>query len=206
MLEWNIFSGFANTAKIGEAKKQLEQVNTRERELLDAVALQVRIAYFNTKQAIAQIEVARKARASAKENLRMLEEQYRENLASSTDVLDAEAQLARAESNFVGALYRSNVTVAELETAMGQKLEKLRSEESAVGREAGNLPAKRQSTQEEKKSETEKWQVCFPVSRSGDADLILRIFSRLCETRPVHRRAAGKDKGGSVGSCSFRNA
>jgi len=156
MLEWNIFSGFANTAKVGEAKKQLEQVNTREKELLDAVALQVRIAYFNTKQAIAQIEVARKARASAKENLRMFEEQYRENLASSTDVLDAEAQLARAESNFVGALYRSNVAVAELETAIGQKLEKLRSEESAVGREAGNLPAKRQSTQEGKKSETER--------------------------------------------------
>jgi outer membrane protein TolC len=156
MLEWNIFSGLANTARIGEAKKQVQQVKTREKELLDAVALQVRTAYFNAKQAIAQIEVARKARASATENLRMFEEQYRENLASSTDVLDAEAQLARAESNLIGALYRSNVAAAELETAIGQKLEKIRSGESAVGREAGNPPAKQQSTQEGKKSETEK--------------------------------------------------
>jgi len=144
MLEWNIFSGLANAARIGEAKKQVQQVKTREKELLDAVALQVRIAYFNAKQAIAQIEVARKARASATENLRIFEEQYRENLVSSTDVLDAEAQLASAESNLIAALYRSNVAVAELETAIGQKLEKIRSGESAVGREAGNLPAKEQ--------------------------------------------------------------
>jgi outer membrane protein TolC len=130
LLEWNIFSGFANTARIGEAKKFVEQVTTREKELLDMVALQVRTAYYNTKQAIAQIEVARKARASAKENLRMLEEQYRENLASSTDVLDAEAQLARAESNLVSALYRSNLALTELETAIGQKLEKVSPKQS----------------------------------------------------------------------------
>ncbi|MFH1422402.1 MAG: TolC family protein [Planctomycetota bacterium] len=128
MLEWTAFAGFGNTAKLSEAKKQLEQVKTREKELLDGIAMQIRISFFNAKQSIAQIEVAKKTCQQAEENLRIVEERYKQNLISSTEVLDAEAQLTRARASLTSAINKSNTAVAELETAIGKNLKEISKE------------------------------------------------------------------------------
>ena len=55
----------------------------------------------------------------AKENYRINEERYKEQVATSTDVLDAQTRLTRAQSNYFNTLSVFNIAKAALDRAMG---------------------------------------------------------------------------------------
>jgi outer membrane protein len=56
---------------------------------------------------------------SAEENFRISKERYREQVATATEVLDAQTRLTRARTNHTRALAVFNVAVARLIRAMG---------------------------------------------------------------------------------------
>jgi outer membrane protein TolC len=58
-----------------------------------------------------------------KENLRINEERYKEQVATSTDVLDAQTLLTITRTNYVNALYDFEIAKAALQRAIS--LEKL---------------------------------------------------------------------------------
>ena len=53
------------------------------------------------------------------EIFRMNEERYKQQVATSTDVLDAQTLLTQARSNYFNALSEHNIAWARLERAMG---------------------------------------------------------------------------------------
>ncbi len=57
----------------------------------------------------------------AEENYRMNVERYREQVATSTEVTDAETLLTEARNNYYGALYQYNLVWASLERALGME-------------------------------------------------------------------------------------
>jgi len=63
--------------------------------------------------------VATKAIAQARENLRLVNNKYRQNVASSTDVVDAETSLTKARSNYHIAIYDCHTALARLVSAAG---------------------------------------------------------------------------------------
>ncbi len=66
---------------------------------------------------------ASRAAVQAEENFRMNEERYKQQVATSTDVLDAQTLLTQARSNFFNALSEHNIAWAKLERAMGMRYE-----------------------------------------------------------------------------------
>jgi outer membrane protein TolC len=85
----------------------------------DSVKLEVKNAFLNLRVAEQNIQTARESLSQAKENFRITELQYRNQIATSTDVVDARTSLTEAETNYYKAIYGYLISIAELERATG---------------------------------------------------------------------------------------
>ena len=110
----------------GKTKNRVDASRNRENQsqdllanLKDQVTLEVKNAYLLLKEAEKQLRVTRKIIEQAEENYRMNEERYKEQVSTSTDVLDALTLLTRARSDYTTALGDYNIYQARLERAMG---------------------------------------------------------------------------------------
>jgi outer membrane protein TolC len=66
-----------------------------------------------------QIVVSQKVIEQAEENFRISEERYKERVATSTEVLEAQTLLTKAKSEYANALGDYNINLAKLQRAMG---------------------------------------------------------------------------------------
>ena len=69
-----------------------------------------------------EVETARANVAASEENLRIIQDQYKEGLARTTDVLDAESVLAESRYGVVRMHYEAYARQAVLLAAMGEDL------------------------------------------------------------------------------------
>jgi len=81
----------------------------------------VKSAFVNLKVAEKNIQTAKESLTHAKENLRITNLQYQQQITTSTEVLDARTFLTQAETNYYSALYGYMMSMAELERAIGRK-------------------------------------------------------------------------------------
>jgi outer membrane protein TolC len=126
---WNIQATatwtFWEWGKTGYGRKEklarLAQSKYRKSEILDTINLDVKRSYLRTKEAEENIATVEQAVEQAKENLRITEEQYREQVATQTDVLIAQTLLTQTETNYTNALFDFKIAKAILLRAIGQE-------------------------------------------------------------------------------------
>ncbi|OQC54772.1 MAG: Outer membrane efflux protein [Deltaproteobacteria bacterium ADurb.Bin022] len=87
--------------------------------MIDQIALEIKNAYLLLQEAQNQISVSETLIKQAEENFRISEERYKERVATSTEVLDAQTLLTRAKSEYASALGDYNIRLAHLQRAMG---------------------------------------------------------------------------------------
>jgi outer membrane protein TolC len=119
---WDFWEWGKTAYGIRESKSRLSQARLKKDEILDTIRLQVKNAYLRTKEAEQAILTVEKAIEQAKENFRINQERYKEQIATSTDVLDAQTLLSRTTSNYYNALYEFKISKAALYKAMGQEI------------------------------------------------------------------------------------
>ncbi len=117
-----IFEGGAISADVNKAKSELVKAGEDERFLRLQIAREVRDAHLNIENAAQRIEVAGTAIESAKENLRIEQLRYKTGAGTSTDVIDAQMVLLRAEMDYYQALYDKAIAVAYLRKAVGKDI------------------------------------------------------------------------------------
>jgi len=117
--EWTFWEWGKTRHEVSASKAKVSKVQYLLRELKDSIQLQVKEAYLHVREAEKNIQVARTAVIQAEENFRMNEERYKQQVATSTDVLDAQTLLTQARSNYFNALSEHNLAWARLERAMG---------------------------------------------------------------------------------------
>ena len=117
--EWNFWEWGKTRHDVASARAKVTKVKYLLKEIKDNIHLEVKEAYLYLREAEKNIHVARKAVVQAEENLRVNEERYKQQVATSTDVLDAQTLLTRASTNYFNALSQHNITWARLERAMG---------------------------------------------------------------------------------------
>jgi outer membrane protein TolC len=110
----------------GKTKNRVEAGQSRENQAVDFLAnvrdqitLEVKNAFLLLHEAEKQILVAATAIEQAEENFRINTERYREQLGTSTEVIDAQTLLTKARSDRHNALGDFNISRARLERAMG---------------------------------------------------------------------------------------
>jgi outer membrane protein len=114
-----VFDGGLIRADVAGARVELEKVKEEERALRQSISREVKDAILGVANASERIGVAEKALASARESLRVERLKYETGAGTSTDVIDAQTALLRAETDYYQAGYDRETNLALLKKAMG---------------------------------------------------------------------------------------
>jgi outer membrane protein len=117
--EWTFWEWGKTRHDVGAARANLAKARYVLRDIKDNIHLEVKEAYLYLREAEKNIQVAKTAVVQAEENFRMNEERYKQQVATTTDVLDAQTLLTQARTNYFNALSEHNIAWARLERAMG---------------------------------------------------------------------------------------
>ena len=115
-----IFSGFATSAKIEQAKIARLQTRTRYEDLKSQVRADVEVRLSNLIEARKRIDVQSKTIAVAERSYKITKLRLREGIGSRLELTDAELQLDTAKTNYLQAVYDYLVASAELEKSLGR--------------------------------------------------------------------------------------
>lgn len=100
----------------------MEKVREEERSLKLEIIREIKDSYLNMENARKRIDVSQKAVDEAKENLRIETIKYEAGSGISTDVIDAQTTLLRAETDYYQAIYDENIAIASLRRAIGEDI------------------------------------------------------------------------------------
>jgi outer membrane protein TolC len=114
-----IFNGFKESAQIAQSKAMIREIELNQKALQDAVELEVRQAVLMLIEAKETLLSQEKNTEQAKESLRITQLNFSEGMATTLDVISAEAAYNQAQVNYSQALYNYVVAAAELDRAMG---------------------------------------------------------------------------------------
>ncbi len=123
VLQWRAFEGGRVRAQVSEAKISQQKATDTLQQQRNRVTLEVKEAVIVLLESEHKIRVAEKAIAQAEENFRIAQERYSAQIATSTDVVDAEALLTQARTNYFNAIYDYHLASFALKKATGVILE-----------------------------------------------------------------------------------
>ncbi len=117
----NLFSGFATKHQVEEARANLEALKANAAVLRQTIALEVRQAWLNLREASERIDASALAVRQAEENLDLARGRYATGVGSPIEVTDALVAVSNAKTAHIGALYDHRVARASLEKATGER-------------------------------------------------------------------------------------
>ncbi len=114
------FTDSGKTRRQADSLKAQERSTTKQRSDLAAdVALQVRTRWLNLQTARQSVPIARFAVVQAEENVKVITDRYRQQLATYTEVLDAENRRVQSLNAFYNSVYDENLAFFRLRRAVG---------------------------------------------------------------------------------------
>lgn len=116
---WNFWEWGRTAYGVREKLSRLAQSKYQKEQVLDNIDLEVKQAFLKTKEAEKNIVTVEKAIEQARENLRITEERYKEQVSTTTDVLVAQTLLTQTMTNYYNALYDFKIAKAVLYRAIG---------------------------------------------------------------------------------------
>jgi len=119
---WDFWEWGRTTYGVREKLSRIAQAKYRKEQILDNIELQVKEAYLRTKESEKNITTVEKAIEQARENLRITEERFKEQVSTATDVLVAQTLLVETMTNYYNALYDYKIAKAVLYRAIGQEV------------------------------------------------------------------------------------
>lgn len=119
-----LFTGGLVSARVAKAKLEEAQVQQARRDVTSQVGLEIQVAQAQMESAQNEVDVADLALKLSEEALTQARHRFEAGVSSNIEVINAQDDLARANDNQIGALYRLNQARADLARATGQ-IEKL---------------------------------------------------------------------------------
>ena len=117
-----IFTGFSRQLQMEEAR--IAENNARRQVRAEELRLEseVESAIRSVETAHRTVALQARIRETAAEELRLAQERFRLGLASSIEVVDAQANLSQAERDEISAIYSFHMSFAGLEALVGSSL------------------------------------------------------------------------------------
>jgi outer membrane protein TolC len=122
-VQFPIFEGFSTISEINEAKGDLRRSQAEIESMKGQILSEVKQSYLNLKLSEESIKVTETSKTSSEENLELARERYRLGRASSIELAEAEALYASTNADYIQVIYNYKIAVAQLERAIGEKLE-----------------------------------------------------------------------------------
>jgi outer membrane protein len=121
-LQWDLWNWGYTSSKVTEAEQDRVQAQTAFEQLDDAIDVEVYQTYLTYKRSMDKIEVSKQAVKQAEENYNIIQDKYNQQVATSTDLIDAEVSVRQARTNLTNALVDYQLAKVKLEKAIGRKI------------------------------------------------------------------------------------
>ncbi len=118
-LQWNLWRWQQDRHRVEEAEVEYSRLTIEERELLRSIDYEVERSWENANFAAKQIQLAERLLAQQQERYRIVSAQQREGVATTNDVIVAEADLTQAELQLQRALIQYYLSQSEILLATG---------------------------------------------------------------------------------------
>ncbi|MBI5252468.1 MAG: TolC family protein [Desulfomonile tiedjei] len=118
ILSWT-FDMFRRRETVQERRVSQARTFVAREQLVEQVMTEVKTAYLDMRRSESDIENNRKAVEFRRENFRINQERYKEQVATYIEVLDAQRQLSVAEGDLITSLIGYKINQANLERRMG---------------------------------------------------------------------------------------
>lgn len=118
-VSYNLGSLWKTKAKVQQADARVKQLSLTQSLLSDNIRLQVNQSYLNWLSSQKKIQVYEKAVEQAEENYRIVKNKFNNNLATTTDLLDADVADLQSRLNYVFAKADAVVVYSKLLQAAG---------------------------------------------------------------------------------------
>jgi outer membrane protein TolC len=115
VLQWNLFRGFQDKAKLEQVYLEKKKLSAREKEIRNQIELEVERIYDNLTVARKTIDVARQQVESAQASFKIILKKYEEGVSTQVEYLDAQTTLTNAAINEVISEYDYYITYANFE-------------------------------------------------------------------------------------------
>ncbi len=121
-LKWNIWDWGNRSAQTTEAEQRVLTAETAMESVKEGIQLEVYKNYLQLKNEKEKVEVSRRSVNSAEENYRVTAEKYNEQLASSSELIDAEVYLLDAKVNLEKAIVDYKLAQVSLKKSIGRRI------------------------------------------------------------------------------------
>ena len=121
-LQWDLWNWGYTSSRSAQAEEQKVQAETSLSQLNDAVELEVYQTFLTYERAVDKINVSSQSVEQSEENYRSTQEKYNQQIATSTDLIDAEVFLLQAKTNLTTSLVDYQMAKVKLMKAIGNKI------------------------------------------------------------------------------------
>jgi outer membrane protein len=116
---WNFWEWGRTKDRVDAGRARVNQADNAILQTGDRIALEVKRAWLDLKEAEKQVSVTKSMIKSAEENFRVSSERYKEQLGTAVDVLDAQSLLTKARADYARAVGDYNILLARIERVIG---------------------------------------------------------------------------------------
>ena len=118
-VDWTLTDSGRTRRQTSALRAQERAALKRKADLAADVALQVRTRWLDLQTSRQRVPIARFAVDQANENVKVITDRYRQQLATYTEVLDAETRRITSLNGFYNAIYDENLALFRLKRAVG---------------------------------------------------------------------------------------
>ncbi len=115
VFRWDLFHGFQNKARIGEARIEQELRNTQMEEAKQQIRLETVGAYYDLIASAESVRASEEELYSASNAFRVINRKYSEGQATLIEFIDARSTMTQAEMFLIISKYDFHIKYAELE-------------------------------------------------------------------------------------------
>lgn len=121
-LSWDIWDWGMTSSRTTQAEELSVQTAATLEKLNDNIEVEVYQSYLSLIKSKEKVEVSRLSLEQASENYRITSEKYNEQLATSTDLIDAEVAELQAATNLTSSLIEYNLAKVRMKKSVGRKI------------------------------------------------------------------------------------
>lgn len=121
-LSWDFWNWGSTSAQVIQNEQILIQGKLSRAQLMESIELEVNQNYLNLNFLKEKAEVSNLTTGQSEENYRVIREKYNAQLATSTELADAETLLFQAKTNYANAVADYRIALIKLYKSAGRKL------------------------------------------------------------------------------------
>ena len=121
-LKWSVWDWWNTSSNSSQAKQRYFQLELTKEIIKDKIEMEVYQNYLNLQSEVGKVEVGKLRVESAEENYRITKGKYNSQLATSTELIDADTAILDAKTKLIISLVDYKLALVVLEKSLGRKI------------------------------------------------------------------------------------